>query len=672
MRAGCRSLSLVAVLALAAVPGSADDQPRNLLLITIDTLRADYLSCNGSDKVQTPHLDRLASEGANFTRARSPVPLTLPAHASILTGNYPPTHSVRDNGAYRLPDEQLSMTEVLQQRGYTTAGFVASFVLDHRFGLDQGFDHYDDRVWSNVEELENLEAERNAEQVLGPFATWIDRLEPGPPFFAWVHLYDPHAPYQAPEPYRSRYPQDPYAAEVAYTDDVVGKILTALETTGHLASTLIAVVGDHGEGLGEHQETTHSLLIYNSTLHVPMLLWAPGLVPPKVEVDELVRIIDLAPTLLDYLGSGQELGQGVSLRPLIEGTKTTVPPIEETVAYSESLYPEINLGWSRLQSLETDKYKFIVAPTPELYDLKADPGETTNLLGAQPQELRDLRKQLAELTEELESAGASASAGELDEASLRKLRSLGYLSGSARSAGSAPAGSGADPKQMLEVWNRIQLAIFDFSQQDFAASAEQFEAVLQQDPQIRLAYEYLASCHLQLGQPDQAEQIYARALAEGLESSQIHLELGRIHRSKREVQQAVRELEIALALDELSVPAHYELATIYRDSGRPGPAVESYNSALAIDPDYVWAWNGLGITLSGLKKNQESLRAFRKVVELDPDGAEGHFNLAVQLERMGERDEALATYQRFMELSEGGSLEARRARANEAIKRLGG
>jgi arylsulfatase A-like enzyme len=291
-----------------AEPSTANTTP-NLLLITLDTVRADHLSCNGSKKVQTPHLDLLARAGVNFTRARTSVPLTLPAHASIMTGTYPPVHGVRDNGSFRLPEEQLTLAEVLAGHGYETAAFIGAFVLDRDFGLGQGFDDYDEGHWGNINTIESLAAERNADAVYDAFSDWLESRNRGRRFFAWIHLYDPHAPYVPPEPFRKRYASDPYAGEIAYTDSVVGKIVADLESRKLLGSTLIAVVGDHGEGLGEHGEQTHSLLIYNSTLHVPMLLFSPRLVPAGKTIDQLTRTIDLAPTILDYLGLQRSFGK---------------------------------------------------------------------------------------------------------------------------------------------------------------------------------------------------------------------------------------------------------------------------------------------------------------------------------------------------------------------------
>ena len=663
-----RDLSFLLVTVIGGPALAAAVSTTNLVLITIDTLRADYLSCNGSSKVKTPRLDRLAREGVNFIRARSPVPVTLPAHASILTGNYPPTHGVRDNGTYRLPEQQLSLAEVLEARGYRTAAFIGSFVLDRRYGLAQGFDVYDDRVWSDVDELETLEAERPAGEVLAALRRWFDKLEGERPFFAWIHLYDPHAPYEPPQPYRSRYPRDPYAGEVAYTDAVVGKIVDELQIRGHLSATLLAVVGDHGEGLGEHGELTHAVLIYNSTLHVPMLLRAPELVPAGRVIPDLVRTIDLAPTLLDYLGISPVLGEGVSLRSLIERDMRAKPSGDGMVAYSESLYPQLKLGWSALHGLETRDHRVIVAPRPELYDLRVDPGETDNRLAAEPGVYQRIKRQLVELLQGFEEPSGET-APPLDPDELDMLRSLGYLSGS--ETATQRAGSSIDPKDRLDLWNRLHLAVAQFAAADYRAAADTLTAVLAEEPGMLIAYDYLGTCYQKLSQLDLAELTYRQALGRGLKSTRLHHQLGRIYLKRGDPAAAESELRIALELDPRRVAAHYDLGQSLRAAGDLPAAAEEYRAALAINADYLWAWSGLGMTLAAMKQEDEALAAFRRVVEIDPSAALGYFNLGVQLERMGIREEAMATYRRFLELSEGQELDAQRQQAKVAIEHLG-
>jgi arylsulfatase A-like enzyme/Tfp pilus assembly protein PilF len=646
----------------------AEQTDINLVLITLDTVRADHLSCNGSTSAKTPHLDALARGGVNFTRTRASVPLTLPSHASILTASYPPTHTVRDNGTFRLPDDRLTLAEVLAEHGHDTAAFVGSFVLDRRFGLAQGFDRYYDRTWIDVSILENLEAERNAGAVYAAFERWLDTRGESRPFFAWIHFYDPHAPYDPPEPFRSRYPEDPYAGEIAYADDIIGRLVGDLESRGFGRGTVVAVVGDHGEGLGEHAEGTHSLLIYNSTLHVPMLIHAPGLVPAGKVVNGLTRTIDLAPTLLDLLGISADLGEGESLRRLIdigEGEEGGASSAGDPV-YSESLYPRLHLGWSELRALESGVYKLIQAPEPELYDIVTDPGERRNLADRQPQIVADLQQRLAELTE----GDSVAEVGSLDPEAIAKLRTLGYLSSSAPAPAATEEGSAIDPKSKMADWGRIQRGIFEFSSGDYGAAASIFEEVSATNSDVLLVYDYLGSSHMGLEQWSQAERVYREALAKGLESASFHLDLGLIHEQRGEVVPAMRELRAALALDSGNVTARFHLGNLLRRAGRTEQAAGQYRQAIEINPDYVYAWNGLGMTLATAGRHPEALAAFRRVVEIDPDGARGYYNLAVQLERMRHPAEAAAAYEDFLSRALGDELSAERAQAAAAIERL--
>lgn len=667
-----RSAVLVLLLLVAgSVSPARGDAVRNLVLITIDTLRADHLGCNGADGVRTPNLDRLAREGVNFTRARSPVPLTLPAHASILTGNYPPTHTVRSNGEYRLPEQQLSLAEVLQDRGYRTAAFVASFVLDRRFGLDQGFDHYDDRVWSQVEELEVLETERTAEEILTAFAAWLVDIDGSTPVFAWIHLYDPHAPYEPPEPFRSQYPGDPYGGEVAYTDSIVGKIIAELQTRQRLSDTLLAVTGDHGEGLGEHGEATHSLLIYNSTLHVPMMLWAPGAVAAGRVVDDLVRVIDLAPTLLDYLELQDSLGEGISLRARVEaGPDTLERQALNLTAYSESFYPELALGWSPLRGLETADYRLILGTQPRLFYLEEDPGETLDRTDTEPATYQRLKRQLAESIRSLESGASTTETPSLDAASRERLQSLGYLT-SHRSP-SSRRGPPPDPNENTALWDRIQLGIAQVGGRDYRQAIKTLESVLAEDPDIPLVYEYLGTCWRKLSGDTEAERVYRLALSRGLESPRFRDELGRILLERGEIEQAERQLQLAVSLDPQSVVIHYDLGNLYRKKGDLSRAVEHYEAALEVNENYIWAWNGLGMSLAALDEIPRASEAFRRVVEIDPHWAAGYFNLAVHLERSQMGPQALQAYERFLELSEDEDLETQRRLARAAVERLSG
>jgi arylsulfatase A-like enzyme/Tfp pilus assembly protein PilF len=661
-RAPITAVFLTTIFCFGAQSVSADERKANLLLITLDTVRADYLSCNGSKKVSTPHLDGLAAGGVNFTRARTSVPLTLPAHASIMTGNYPPVHGVRDNGSYVLAEEQLTLAEVLDEYGYETAAFIGAFVLDRSFGLAQGFSIYDVGNWGEAKLFGNLAAERRADAVHDAFSSWLEgRAEDGP-FFAWIHLYDPHAPYTPPEPFRKRYASDPYAGEIAYTDAAVGKIVADLDSLKLLDSTLVAVVGDHGEGLGEHGEHTHSLLIYNSTIHVPMLLHLPDRLPSGKTIDRLTRTIDLAPTILDYLGLAQPFGQGASLRSLIEDGS----PAEEITAYSESLYPNLNLGWSELRALEGAGHRFILAPRPELYDLTEDPGERSNRIGSKPDIGDRLERSLASLMASMPESGDRTQA--VDPRTREMLQSLGYVSGSQPPR--VDTATRVDPKDRMELWTDIESGLALYSQGDFAGALHIFKGALGEDGAIPILYDHIGWSHIQLNQYDRAEQIYRRAIKNGFDSSEVRANLGLIYSRWGEFAKAEKELHTALVLEEGSISANYRLADVYRATKKYPQAAERYRRVLEIDPDYVWAANGLGMALAMAGKNEEALAAFRDAVRIAPGMAPGYLNLAVHLERLKRFPEAIEAYQKFLALAPEAEYARQRDLATAAIERL--
>jgi arylsulfatase A-like enzyme/Flp pilus assembly protein TadD len=654
---------LAALFCFGPLCVSATPKNPNLLLITLDTVRADRLSCNGSKRVSTPHLDGLAAGGVNFTRARTSAPLTLPAHASIMTGTYPPVHGVRDNGSYRLPEDQLALAEVLDEHGYETAAFIGAFVLDRSFGLAQGFDVYDEGDWGEARIGGNLAAERPAEAVYDAFSKWIEERAEDGPFFAWVHLYDPHAPYTPPEPFRKRYVSDPYAGEIAYTDAVVGKIVADLGSRALLQSTLVAVVGDHGEGLGEHGEQTHSLLIYNSTIHVPMLLTFPDRIPPGKTVDQLTRTIDLAPTILDYLGLARPFGQGTSLRSLIDGKDLD----EEILAYSESLYPSLNLGWSELRGLEAGSHRFILAPRPELYDLAHDPGERENVIDSDPVTADRLERHLAAFIESMRES-EEQSRRSVDHRTEEMLRSLGYVSGDRSPRGNTALR--ADPKDKIGLWTAIESGLALYGQGDFSSALKLFEKALTEDSTIPILYNHIGWSYIELNQYDRAEQVYRLAIEKGFETSELHSNLGLIYSRWGEFAKAEQELLVALEMEAGNVSAHYRLANVYRATKSYSKAAKHYRRVLAIDFEYVWAANGLAMTLAAEGKNEEALTAFREAVRIDPGMAPSYLNLAVHLERMKRFQEALEAYQKFLDLASEAEYARQREIAKAAMKRL--
>src|SRR4051812_14250313 len=385
----------------------------NVLLITIDTLRVDRVGAFGGRPGLTPHLDRLASEGLRLTHAYNAAPLTLPSHASILTGVSPPVHGLRANGLFRLGPKLPTLATILKGVGYRTGAFVGAFVLDARFGLNRGFDIYDDRYGEKAPGDSAEGAERRGEDVVRPAAAWINQQAnhqinqqsgiTNQQWFAWVHLYDPHEPYRAPEPYASQH--DPYDAEVAYADAMVGRLLDELRAAGQLERTLVIVAADHGESLGEHGERTHGVFVYDATMRVPWIISGSGfgIRGSRGAVDDrLVRLIDLAPTVLDLVGvSAPQEFEGRSVLPSSAGRADEAP------AYVEAMDANLTRNWAPLTGIATHDYKLIDVPDAELYDLRADPKETVNLFARDAELARTLESLLRGMTTSFQSRGSS-------------------------------------------------------------------------------------------------------------------------------------------------------------------------------------------------------------------------------------------------------------------------
>src|SRR5882762_965366 len=366
---------LIVVSAAPAAAQTPEKSPPNVVLITIDTLRADHLGCYGYQKIKTPNIDGLAADGARFTRAFTAVPVTLPSHTVMLTGTYPMLSGMHDFSANKLSPQQPTLATVLKQSGYATGAVVGSAVLDSRFGLNHGFDFYYDHFdFSRLEEANLDEMERPGNVVADQALEWLAKNSQKK-FFLWMHLYDPHYPYHPPEPYSREYADRPYDGEIAFADEQVGRLLRFLKDKGLYQNTVIVLSGDHGESLGEHGEKTHGFFIYNATMHVPLIIHLPGKSAAQV-VESIVSLVDLMPTVLQAAGLNiPSQVQGRSLLPLMVRRKAE----ESRNLYAETFLPRLHFNWSELRAVETERYQFIDAPKPELYDLSKDPGETQNL-----------------------------------------------------------------------------------------------------------------------------------------------------------------------------------------------------------------------------------------------------------------------------------------------------
>ncbi len=547
----------------------------DVVLVTLDTTRPDRLGCYGGP-VATPAVDALAARGFRFDAAIAVAPITLPAHTSILTGLYPPSSGVRSNGEYRLGPGPATLAELLRASGRKTGAFVSAFVLDARYGLDRGFDTYDDRVSAaKGPSFPSGTQERRADATTDAALSWIARQRKEDRLFLWVHYFDPHAPYEAPEPWPSRFPGRPYLAEIAFVDAQIGRLAKGLAAAGRLDRALVVVVGDHGESLGEHGEATHGIFVYDSTVRVPLLIRPPGgLAKPAIVADRVVSQVDLLPTVLDLLGLPD--------RAKRDGVSLLSPAASGRAVYAESLLPNLDFGWAPLHALRRRNAKVVFAPRPEYYDLVSDPTEEKNLAGAAGGLPRDGRELAADLRGRLDAwsrTPASSAQMSLTEEERARLASLGYLTGSGGDSG----GDLADPK------DRIGVAALLVEANSLTEAGRLAEAVplltraLRESPRDRSVLRVAGKLFLRQGRLKDAEMAF-RAFTKVRPAPDVSLLLAQILLLDGRVDEAERILREAEALD----PKHGGVQIAWGDlevrRGRVEDARRRYRKAAEIDP----------------------------------------------------------------------------------------
>jgi choline-sulfatase len=643
------------VVLLAALQ-SACSRPRpapsaqgfNLLLVTLDTVRADHLGCYGDRDADTPALDRLASEGVRFRIAESPVPLTLPAHASILSGLLPIHHGLHQNGFGHLPDSVATLATTLSAAGYRTGAFIGAFVLDRRFGLHRGFAHYDDDIRRDPNVPATLEAERPGREVVDRALAWLGRADPRP-FFAWVHLYDAHAPYRPPEPFRTRFAGRPYDGEIAEDDEQVGRLLLELDHRGWAARTVVAVVGDHGEALGEHGEPTHGLLIYEASLRVPLLLRAPGVLPRGAVVGRPVSLVDVAPTLGGLLGLPftPPAGHRLDGRDLSASVRAGHEPASEAIV-AESRYAAM-FGWSTLTALRRGDLKYIEAPHPELYDLKRDPHETRNLAPDEPAQVAELAAALYAIVGGAETPEAAPTP---DAETRAKLASLGYLAG-ARLGGGRTTPTARDPKDMVGLFGRFEAAHEAMAAGRTGEARREYDELVAADPDNAVFVGQDAEACRRAGDLERAVSLYRRAVELAPEDRDARYNLAMTLEDAGRREEAFAALQRAITLDPSHPETHNTLGIALSQQGRLEEARGQFVQAARLDPHNAVAFNNLGNVLRDLKRFDEAGDAYRHAIELAPDYGDpwnGLGTLAVQRKRPAE---AVADFDRALAVAPG-------------------
>ncbi len=648
-----RSLSvnfLVVFLLAAAVCHAAPPPPAiNVVVITIDTLRADHLGCYGYKAAETPNLDRLAAEGARFERAYTPVPITLPSHVVIFTGTYPMYSGMHDFSGNNLNPRQPTLASILKQDGYDTGAVLGSAVLDSRFGLNQGFDFYYDHFdFSRLEETNLDEMERPGNLVADEALKWL-KEHAQKKFFLWMHLYDPHHPYTPPAPYSERHKSQPYDGEIAFADEQVGRVLRFLKAQNLYQRTLIVVTGDHGEGLGEHGEKTHGFFIYDSTLHVPLILKLPigrNARPARVSTD--VSTVDLLPTVLDalHLAPPSQI-QGRSLLPLLKGT------VAGRELYSESFLPRLHFNWSELRGLQAGKFHFIDGPKPELYDLESDPKELKNLYPEKRAVAAELQGRLAAVIQKYTPAQELAQKTGLDPQLAERLKSLGYA---AVAGGGNPTISNrelADPKDRVEVYELVSEAIADSQHGRYDPSIEKLRTALKTDQGSTPIHYLLALNYMRKRDFPEAITEFLRVLELSPDYALAVFNLGLAYGGSRNWDQAIHYLKRALELDGTNFSAAYNIGAAYVQKQMWAESLAAFRQSVAIYPDFAPGHRAMGEVLLYQAQLPEALEELRLAVKLAPGDPQMHLSLAKALEAAGQNDEAEAERRKARDLGPG-------------------
>jgi arylsulfatase A-like enzyme/Tfp pilus assembly protein PilF len=676
-------IGLVVVAAIAATtmwmrhspsqPSVASRKP-DVLLVTLDTTRADRIGAYGYKAAVTPHLDRLAAGGVRFEQAVTSAPLTLPAHASLMTARQPYAHGVRNNGYFMLASDVPTLAEAFAAAGYDTAAFVSAFVLDRQFGLAKGFSHYDDTLDRGTGEGSSLESERRGDRTVDAALRWMterdaprrdsgDAPRPGSgqarrPFFLWVHLFDPHDPYTPPPPFRERFAGAPYDGEIAFADALLG---TLLEKASNTASTLVAVAGDHGESLGEHGESTHGLFVYEGVLRVPLIMSGAGIPGPAV-ITEPVPLIDVAPTIADLAGIGGLAGaEGRSLRPLFGGNSARK---HAPALYAETYFPQFFMGWAPLRSLSDGRWKFIDAPNPELYDLATDAAESINLIDRQPARAAALQRALrAAVAGHANMMTPTTMSNEARE----RLASLGYVSAGATPSADGPV-RGADPKHMVGVFEQLLAGNRALSRGDAAAAAAIAREVVRKD--AANAFAHLLDGRAALAEDRNREAIAAFKAYVALvpQSADAHHWMALAYLRLGDRARALAEEEAALALDPRHSSAAALRAGLLFSTGRADEGIASLRDAVARDPSNHRLVLELADLLTDAQKYQEAEAEYRRVVTAEPTNSRAHAGLGVVLAAADRMDVALESLTRAVAI-DGRNEEARLARA-EVLARL--
>jgi len=654
----------------------------NVVLITLDTLRADFVGAYNQGKADTPAIDAVAAEGVLFERCIAQTPLTLPSHTSLLSGTYPLHHQIRDNGGFLVPQELEMISESLQKQGFETSAFIASYVLHSRWGFNQGFDTYsDDFDLSQYESISLGNVQKSAEVVLNNATNWFklrqaDNVRKTKPFFTWIHLYDPHTPYDPPSPYKEKYPRNPYRGEVEYMDHQLELFFDFLKKEGLYQRCLIILTADHGESLGQHGERTHGFFIYQPTVWVPLIIRAPRPFPVK-KVRNIVELIDIAPTIMDALGFPlPEAYQGQSMLGLMKGDKERT----KNTAYSETYYPRFHFGWSELKALFYDDHmKYIIAPRPEMFDLSTDLPETDNLALKKSYQAGVVKKLFQRfIAEKSKNARKPGENKKLARDDLKKLAALGYITSVVDTSGKMDL---PDPKDKVRVFSNLSRAKDLMAAKEYDQAIELLKKVITDEPGLTDGFLQLGILYSKKNMQEQALAQYYKVLAQkpdynaaminvlntlirlgqydrGIVAARGFLttfpddhgilnELASLYILKKDYAAARKVLLQSIAVEKINPRAYNKLTGIYLAQGEIARAAESIKKVTNL------RLREVNYHLARLEeeagKTQQAIEYYKKELASFPDHYQSAYNLAELLRKSGHLDEALTYYLRTIE-----------------------